>query len=155
MQIIINGVGGQGVLFLSKILCSVALSKGYKIQSSETIGMAQRGGSVISFLKIGDKYTSPMVIPGTGDFLLCLHEQELLNGKQYLKEDGFVFINSDSFFNATKLALNEKMPNMTNIIFLGYLAGYDKFPFNKDDIEKYIPRNSEHCFILGYNAVLK
>jgi len=86
MQIVINGIGGQGVLFLSRILCSAALSKGFKIQSSETIGMAQRGGSVISFLKIGDNYTSPMIIPKTGDILICLHEQELENGKQYIKK---------------------------------------------------------------------
>ena len=155
MQIIINGVGGQGVLFLSKILCSVALSKNYKIQSSETIGMAQRGGSVISFLKIGDNYTSPMVIPGTGDYLICLHEQELSNGKQYIKKDGCIFVNSDDFFNATAIALRENLTNMANIIFLGYLARFDKFPFNRGDIEKFIPKNSKHCFTLGYNAVLK
>jgi indolepyruvate ferredoxin oxidoreductase beta subunit len=154
MQIVINGVGGQGVLFLSKLLTKVALQKKINIQSSETIGMAQRGGSVISFLKIGNEYKSPMIIPGTGDMLICLNENEYNNGVQYIKEDGLKYVNSDNFFNATKLAIEKKVPNMTNIIFLGFLTKLEKFPFKKEEIYNLLNNKLEQCFNFGYNAVL-
>ncbi len=149
MQIIINGVGGQGVLFLSKILGKAALNRGEKILSSETIGMAQRGGSVFSFMKIGEKYSSPMIIPKDGDILICLNEKELENGKNYLKLDGKVFVNSSDFFNATQVAIKNNNPAMTNIIFLGYIVNFEEFPFKKDEILKVIPERAVNFFNIG------
>ncbi len=145
IQIIINGIGGQGVIFLSEILSKVALKKDYKIKVAETLGMARRGGSVISFLKIGD-YNSPMIIPGDGDILICLHENELENGKYYLKPNGKIYLNSDSYFNATKKALELNNPKMTNIIFLGYIVKDKDFPFSYNEIIDVIPNHSKEFF---------
>ena len=150
MQIVINGVGGQGVLFLSKILLKIALNRGEKVHASETIGMAQRGGSVISFIKIGSQYNSPMVIPGNADILICLQEEELSNSKGYLKNNGQIYINSKNGFDATSIAVKENNPSMTNIIFLGYLAKNKDFPFNENDILPILPEKSEYFFKLGY-----
>ena len=152
-QIIINGVGGQGVIFLSEIIAKVALNKGYKIKVAETLGMARRGGSVISFLKIGD-YNSPMVIPGDGDILICLHKNELENGKYYLKDNGRVYVNSDDFFNATEIALKYNNPKMANVIFLGYIVRDNEFPFDFNDVFEIIPEKSKDFFKIGYEIKL-
>jgi indolepyruvate ferredoxin oxidoreductase beta subunit len=152
MQIIINGVGGQGVLFLSKILSKAALCKGENVLASETIGMAQRGGSVFSFIKIGSDYHSPVIIQGNGDILICLNEKELENGKCYLKPDGTVFVNSSDFFDATEVALKYNKPAMANMIFLGYIVNFKNFPFAKDEILKVIPESSVEFFNIGFNA---
>ncbi len=154
MQMVINGVGGQGVLFLSKIITDAAVSKQFRIFASETVGMAQRGGSVVSFVKIGNKYNSPMIIPGTADILICLQERELENGKGYLKENGLKYINSDKYFNATKLALESGNPSMANIIFLGYITNDENFPFEKDDIYKILPEKTKKFFDIGANFSL-
>ena len=150
-QIIINGIGGQGVIFLSQILSKVALNKNFQIKVSETHGMAQRGGSVISFIKIGDYY-SPMVIPQDGDILICLYEDELENGKYYLKEDGKIYLNSDSYFNATEVALKHNNPKMTNVIFLGYISKDNEFPFNYNEIKEVLPEKAIKFFDIGYNS---
>ncbi len=152
MQIIINGVGGQGVLFLSKILSKAALKRGEKVLTSETIGMAQRGGSVFSFLKIGKKYHSPMIIPGDGDILICLNKKELENGKCYLKNSGKIFVNSPDFFDATGLAIKNNQPKMANIIFLGYIINFKEFPFEKEEILNLLPEETIKFFNLGANA---
>ncbi len=155
MQIVINGVGGQGVIFLTKILTLSALNIYKKVTTSETIGMAQRGGSVISFMKMGENYKSPMIIPGTADMLICLQEQELANSRGYLKEQGIMYVNSEQGFNADKLALKEKQPSMSNVIFLGFLAQDKNFPLKREDILPVLPEKLEKFFLLGYNAVLK
>ena len=151
LQIILNGIGGQGVIFLSEIITKVALKRNYKIKVAETLGMARRGGSVISFLKIGD-YHSPMVIPKDGDILICLHENELENGRYYIKSNGKIFVNSDSFFNATKIALKHNNPKMTNVIFLGYIAKDKDFPFSYEDILEVLPVRAKEFFKIGYES---
>ncbi len=149
-QIIINGVGGQGVIFLSQILSKVALNKGFKIKVAETLGMARRGGSVISFLKIGD-YNSPMIIPKDGDILICLHENELNNGLYYLKENGKIYLNSNKYFDATQVALKHNNPKMTNVIFLGYMTKDKDFPFSYEEIIEVLPEKSQNYFDIGYH----
>ncbi len=149
-QIIINGIGGQGIIFLTNILAKACVNKNLNVKISETYGMAQRGGSVISFLKIGN-FNSPMIIPKDGDILICLHKDELENGKFYLKENGKVYLNSDEYFNATKIALNYGNPFMTNIIFLGYICKGEDFPFNFNEIYNILPDKSKKFFEIGYN----
>ncbi len=149
-QIIINGVGGQGVIFLSQILSKVTLNKGFKIKVAETLGMARRGGSVISFLKIGD-YNSPMIIPKDGDILICLHENELDNGLYYLKENGKIYLNSNKYFDATQVALKHNNPKMTNVIFLGYITKDRDFPFSYEEIIEVLPEKSKNYFDIGYH----
>ena len=70
-QIVISGVGGQGVLFVTRLLAEAAIGKGLPVFTSETHGMAQRGGTVISHLKVG-RFASPLIMPGAADGLNAL-----------------------------------------------------------------------------------
>lgn len=94
-QIFLSGVGGQGILFITRMLAETAIDCGYRILTAETHGMAQRGGVVVSHLKTGD-FSSPLVRPGMADILFLLHPGNLELHKQYLRPGGSVIINSPS-----------------------------------------------------------
>jgi len=94
MQFIIAGVGGQGILFASRVLGHVALSKGLHVNGSEVDGMSQRGGSVISHFKIGS-YASPLVRAGEADILLAFEQGEGLRNVHFLKKGGAAVVNTD------------------------------------------------------------
>ena len=94
MQFVVCGLGGQGILFASKVLGHIALKKGMSVMASEVHGMSQRGGSVISHFKIGD-YSSPMVRAGQADVLLAFEQGEALRNYHYLKEGGTAVVNVD------------------------------------------------------------
>jgi indolepyruvate ferredoxin oxidoreductase beta subunit len=88
LNIVIAGVGGQGVLMASKVLAECALVSGLDVKQNEVHGMAQRGGSVISFVRIGDRIYSPVVLPGTADILISFEPLEALRYIHYLKPGG-------------------------------------------------------------------
>lgn len=92
MQYVIVGLGGQGILFSSKALGQVALTRGQKVMGSEVHGMAQRGGSVISHFKIGD-YHSPLVRAGEADLLLAFEQGEAFRNLHYLRQGGTLVVN--------------------------------------------------------------
>lgn len=92
-NIVISGVGGQGVLMASKILAESALASGLDAKQNEIHGMAQRGGSVVSFVRIGDEVFSPAVIPGTADILISFEPLEALRYVHYLKPGGRLVYN--------------------------------------------------------------
>lgn len=92
-NIVIAGVGGQGVLLASKVLSESALASGMDVKQNEVHGMAQRGGSVISFVRIGDEVFSPVVIPGTADILISFEPLEALRYAHYLKPGGMLVYN--------------------------------------------------------------
>jgi indolepyruvate ferredoxin oxidoreductase beta subunit len=92
-NIVIAGVGGQGVLMASKVLAESALACGMDVKQNEVHGMAQRGGSVISFVRIGDKVSSPVVMPGTADILISFEPLEALRYIHYLKPGGKLVYN--------------------------------------------------------------
>lgn len=94
MQFIIAGVGGQGILFASRVLGHLALSKGLHVNGSEVHGMSQRGGSVISHFKIGS-YASPLVRAGEADILLAFEQGEGLRNFHFLKKGGIALVNAD------------------------------------------------------------
>ena len=87
-DIILAGVGGQGVLLASKVLAESALACGMDVKQNEVHGMAQRGGSVISFVRIGEKVFSPVVMPGSADILISFEPLEALRYLHYLKPGG-------------------------------------------------------------------
>jgi indolepyruvate ferredoxin oxidoreductase beta subunit len=87
-NIVIAGVGGQGVLMASKVLAESALISGMDVKQNEVHGMAQRGGSVISFVRIGDHVCSPVVMPGTADLLISFEPLEALRYIHFLKPGG-------------------------------------------------------------------
>lgn len=92
-NIVIAGVGGQGVLLASKVLAESALASGMDVKQNEVHGMAQRGGSVISFVRIGKKVHSPVVMPGTADILISFEPLEALRYLHYLRPDGRLVYN--------------------------------------------------------------
>lgn len=93
-DILICGVGGQGTVLASKLLASAAMKEGNLVHSAETIGMAQRGGSVTSHVRIGEEAWSPMIPEGHADVLLSFEPAEAVRNLRYLKKDGLVIVNS-------------------------------------------------------------
>ena len=92
-NIVIAGVGGQGVLMASKVLAESALACGMDVKQNEVHGMAQRGGSVISFVRIGEQVYSPVVMPGSADILISFEPLEVLRYVHYLKPGGKLVYN--------------------------------------------------------------
>ncbi|MBL3538795.1 2-oxoacid:acceptor oxidoreductase family protein [Aminivibrio sp.] len=92
MQYVIVGIGGQGILFASKVLGKIALERGESVIGSEVHGMAQRGGSVISHFKVGD-YRSPLVMAGEADILLAFDQNEAVRNLHFLKKKGSLVVN--------------------------------------------------------------
>ncbi|MEO0289773.1 MAG: indolepyruvate oxidoreductase subunit beta [candidate division WOR-3 bacterium] len=94
-NIIICGVGGQGILLASEILALTAMESGFDVKKSEVHGMSQRGGSVFSHVRIGEKVYSPIIEKGKGDILLSFEKAETLRWVHYLKRDEPLIIMSD------------------------------------------------------------
>ena len=92
-NIMIVGVGGQGTLLTSRILGGIIMDAGYDVKLSEVHGMAQRGGSVVTFVRYGDKVAEPIVEEGHVDVLIAFERLEALRYAHYLKEDGVVIVN--------------------------------------------------------------
>jgi len=93
ISIMIVGVGGQGTLLTSRVLGAAAVKAGYDVKMSEVHGMAQRGGSVITYVRIGENVNSPIIEKGEADILLCFEKLEALRWIEYAKKDGAVIIN--------------------------------------------------------------
>jgi len=93
LNITLVGVGGQGTLLASEILCQVALLSGKDVKKSEVHGMAQRGGSVVSQVRVGDKVHSPLIGLGETDFLISFEKLEALRHAHFLAPDGVAMVN--------------------------------------------------------------
>jgi len=118
-NIIISGVGGQGIITASEILSEVALFNGFDVKKSEVHGMSQRGGSVVSHVRFGEKVYSPLIEKGTCDVILAFEKAEALRWLHYLKpEEGIVIVND-----------LEIIPNIVSL-------GLDTYPENIEDTLK-------------------
>lgn len=93
-SILIVGVGGQGTLLASRVLGRVALDAGYDVKLSEVHGMAQRGGSVVTHVRYGEKVHSPVIDKGQADIILAFEKLEGLRYLPYLKKGGRMFVNT-------------------------------------------------------------
>ena len=93
INFVLSGLGGQGILFMTKLLARTAVNKGLKILVAETHGMAQRGGSVISHLRVGDVKGS-VVRAGSAHILLALEENEAYRNIPYLADGGKLYANA-------------------------------------------------------------
>ena len=153
-DIVVVGVGGQGVILLSSIIGKAALKAGLPVRSAETHGMAHRGGSVISHLRIGCMF-GPLVPVGGADILVALEPAEALRYAHYLSKEGIALVNtkpvlpstvtsgqskyppleeilaplqricrSIKTFDATKLAVKAGNPQTMNVVMLGALSKY-------------------------------
>ena len=92
-SIMIVGVGGQGTLLTSRILGGITTHAGFDVKLSEVHGMAQRGGSVVTFVRYGDKVNEPIVEEGCADVLIAFERLEALRYAHFLKKDGVLIVN--------------------------------------------------------------
>lgn len=93
LNIMIVGVGGQGTLLASRVLGTVALKKSLDVKVSEVHGMSQRGGSVVTYVKLGQKVYSPLVEKGEADIVLAFEQLEALRWVEYLKDGRKMIVN--------------------------------------------------------------
>lgn len=92
-NIMIVGVGGQGTLLTSRILGGIMVESGYQVKLSEVHGMAQRGGSVVTFVRYGEEVAEPIVEEGQADILIAFERLEALRYAHFLKKDGVIVVN--------------------------------------------------------------
>ena len=130
-QILVSGVGGQGVLFVSRLLAEAAIGQGLSVLTSEIHGMAQRGGTVVSHLKVGG-FSGPLIREGRADGLIVLKEENLGPHARFLAHSGWVVVNSKSTaseaglnlhaVDAEGLAKKSGYARGANLILLGFLT---------------------------------
>jgi indolepyruvate ferredoxin oxidoreductase beta subunit len=94
-QIVIAGVGGQGIVTLTELIGESAIKAGLKVTGAETHGMAQRGGSVVSHLRIGLNPMAPLIADGTADIILALEPSEALRHSKLIKTNGTIIYSTD------------------------------------------------------------
>lgn len=144
-QMLIAGFGGQGTVFLVKLISQCASNKGINCIGTENHGMSQRGGSVVCFMKVG-KVHSPLVAHAQADLLIGMHYEETLRYTQYMKKSGHMVVNAESSFpemecNTTlvdvykKAKAGELNVQAINVFLLGaVLASVKDFPFSKEEV---------------------
>ena len=159
VNLILSGVGGQGVLVASDILVLVAMKAGLDVKKSEVHGMAQRGGSVVSEIRFGGKIFSPLIEMGTADIIMAFERLEAVRYLDFLKTGGVIIINNqqitpltvflsdipypkdinlickrktDQIVNVEGIKIAEELgnPRMLNTVMLGSLSNY--LPFEKN-----------------------
>ena len=94
VNIMIVGVGGQGSLLASKLLGHILIKQGYDVKVSEVHGMSQRGGSVVTYVRYGDKVYSPLVAEGEADYIVSFEKLEAARHAPMLRKDGKIVVNS-------------------------------------------------------------
>lgn len=140
VELILCGRGGQGIVFLTRQIGQIASAKGLNVISSETHGMAVRGGSINSHLRIGS-FFSPLIRQGHADFLLSLDPSETSNNIHYLRSDGVVVENSSVAeessvrrIDAAGLARAMGRVQLENVVLLGFAAALEGFPVSPEEI---------------------
>ena len=132
-NIVICGVGGQGIILASNVLCHAAFLEGSDVKKSEVHGMAQRGGSVITHVRFGKKVYSPLIEQGTSDYVLAFEKLEALRYMNYLRKKGKLIVD------------NREIPPMSVLI------GQSQYP---KDINEKLSRLGETYFIDATKAAL-
>ncbi|MDD5703177.1 MAG: indolepyruvate oxidoreductase subunit beta [Dehalococcoidales bacterium] len=130
-DILMVGVGGQGIILASDVLSEVALAVGLDVKKTDTLGMAQRGGSVTSHLRIGGKVWSPLISPAEADVLLAFEKLEAARWVNYLKPEGLAILNN---FSIPPLAIS---------------MGKQTYPTDKEIIDSFHQRTKNIHLIEG------
>jgi len=162
---VLSGLGGQGILFMTKVLATTALKNGYNILGAETHGMAQRGGSVVSHLRIGDAKSS-LIRAGDADFLLSMDEAEAYRYLPYLKKGGKLFANAPTAafpdervaayldenqiephaMEAAKTAMDMGSRRSTNLAMVAFYSAFGVGPLTADDLRATVDEMSPGPF---------
>jgi len=165
INIILSGLGGQGILFMTRVLAQAALDKGFNVMGAETHGMAQRGGSVVSHLRLGEVKNS-LVRTGTANFLLSLEESEGYRNLPFLSQGARMYVNTHSrhfpreeakglldnkniiyrSIPAGRMAQELGAPRSSNLALLGYFSAFDEGPIGYKDIKTTIDTISPKKF---------
>jgi len=164
-NVVLVGVGGQGVLTLGKIIGKAALLEGYEVFVSEIHGLAQRGGSLLVQVRFGDKITSPLISPGEADLMIALEAIEALRYAYYLTEEPTIVMNKTVIpppltefklnfedivklirqhvknpriytVNATDIVLKIGLPQAVNTVVLGATVGAGVLPLKMENVTK-------------------
>lgn len=118
-SILLVGIGGQGTVFLSNILVKGLVDHGYDVKMSEIHGMAQRGGTVSTQVRYGDKVYSPIIGNGEADIMVAFEKQEALRYMNLLKPEGKLIVNDEAFPSAPVQAGKMKYPEDTLEVLKG------------------------------------
>jgi len=165
INLVLCGLGGQGILFMTKVLAQVALDKGCNVMGAETHGMAQRGGSVVSHLRVGNVQGS-LVKTNEAPFLLALEENEGYRNLPFLATGGRLYVNTASplfpreevrgflakkeiisrSVPAGKIALDLGAPMASNLALLGFFSAFEDDPFEYENMRQTIGNISPDRF---------
>ena len=176
LKIILCGLGGQGVVFLTRLLAKSAVALGYPVLFSETHGMSQRGGSVISHLKIGDNL-APLIMRGTADLLYALEMDEAVRNLDLLRQGGVIFVNAENGLRseitreterlsfdihslpASQIAVELGAAAVANVVLAGFSAAHPAVPLPietlRETLEEIVKRGLEtnlKALETGYQA---
>jgi indolepyruvate ferredoxin oxidoreductase beta subunit len=136
MDLLVTGVGGQGVVLASDIIGETALAAGFDVKKTDTLGMAQRGGSVVSHVRLASKVWSPLIKEGEVDLLLAFEKLEAARWSHYLKPGAIVIIN------------NYEQPP------LSVSLGQEKYPTDKE-IAATLQRRTDQIYFIDGNKRAK
>ncbi len=160
MNVMIVGVGGQGSLLASRLLGNLLVNEGFDVKVSEVHGMSQRGGSVVTYVRFGEKVYSPIVDQGEADYIVSFEKLEAARYAPYLKKDGVIVVNTQEVdpmpvitgkavypseilgeltakgakvdaLDALALANEAGSSKAVNIVLMGRLAHYFDIPYEK------------------------
>ena len=123
MNILLAGVGGQGTVLASRLLAQCAINKGAAAHTAETIGMAQRGGSVVSHVRIGENMHSPLIPKGMADLIIGFEPAEAVRCFDYLKPGGIVIVSGRPIRPASSLLSGMRYDAVDMLAFLKSRAG--------------------------------
>lgn len=137
MDCILSGVGGQGTVLASKLIAHTALESGEKVRTAETIGMAQRGGCVVSHVRVGENVYSPLVPHKAADLIIAFEPAEAVRCLPYLKNDGFLIVSTKGIQPVTS-ALTGLVYDGTNMLEYLQNSGYAFISIDADEICKEI-----------------
>ena len=159
-SIMIVGVGGQGSLLASKLLGRLLMDEGYDVKVSEVHGMSQRGGSVVTYVRFGDKVYSPIITEGEADIIISFEKLEAARYAKFLKKDGLIVVNTQQIdpmpviigaatypenvlteltdkglaveaMDALSLAIEAGSPKAVNIVLMGRAAKQFDIPYER------------------------
>jgi len=176
-NLMIAGVGGQGTVLASKIIATAAIKKGFNVRTTETIGMAQRGGSVFGHVRIGENIHSPLIPLGKADVIIAFEPAEAVRQLSYLRNGGAVIVCDSAIMpvgasadqkagayeakvmieylqkNTTRLIvldgkrLTEHNAKTLNVALLGAAAQSQIFPFDAETIKDVLPEMLPERFL--------
>ncbi len=127
LDLLITGVGGQGVILVSNIIGEAALAAGYDIKKTDTLGMAQRGGSVLSHVRIGRQVYSPLIKEGDVDIMLALEKLETARWSHYLRTGAVAIVNNHTLPPSVSLGNEQYPPDAEVTELLKRRSGYIYF----------------------------